>query len=167
MRRSVFVVAAALSLLQTTHVRTMDMRTFSGLVTGAEVSALKREFPPLRFLVLNEFPYVPRVGVAAGIPDDVRALDGQNRSIRGFMLPLRFGSDGVSEFLLTASVDSCHFGIVPFITDWVRVEMTEGVPFPGTAPITVFGTFHVDVETDGDDVVGVYRMEGQAVAVHR
>ena len=145
----------------------MDARVFSGLVSGAEVSALKREFPPLRFMVLNGFPFVPRVGVVGGIPDEVRALNGQERSIRGFMLPLRFSSDGVSEFLLTASVDSCHFGIVPFITDWIRVEMTEGVPFPGTAPITVFGTFYVDVETNGDDVVGIYRMEGRAVAVHR
>ncbi len=107
------------------------------------------------------------LGLAGIVPDEVRALDGQQRSIRGFMLPLRFGSDGVSEFLLTASVDSCHFGIVPFITDWVHVEMAEGVPFPGVDPITVFGTFHVDVETDGDDIVGIYRMEGQSVAIHR
>jgi hypothetical protein len=118
---------------------------------------------------LTRSPHSGKSSAAAlDIPPEVSALDGRRVSIRGYMLPLAIEQDRVSEFILTSSIDSCHFGTVGLMNEWVLVSMAAGrhVPFPKAAPITVFGRLAVGPEMQGTLLTSVYRMTADAIAIH-
>ena len=63
----------------------------------------------LDFTVLGEFEYPIYVKIKEGeelppIPDEVRVWDGKKVAITGFMNPVRFDREGVSEFLLVKDI---------------------------------------------------------------
>jgi hypothetical protein len=84
------------------------------------------------------------------------------------MLPLETDAVGVSRFILTASVDSCHFGAVGQINEWVLVSVAGGrrVPFPKARLITVFGRLEVKPEWRGSALTSLYRMSAEMIAIH-
>jgi hypothetical protein len=99
----------------------------NAVVTSERASAMKAEYPLVRFGQLAGFD-VPALGDslldvsphAASpsssndlvLPPEVHALDGRQVSVRGFMLPVDVAGDRLTRFILTASIDSCHFGMI-------------------------------------------------------
>jgi hypothetical protein len=153
------------------------------VVSSDRASRMKDDYPFVRFSVLADFP-VPAL-VAGGltrsphaaepistgqliVPEDIRALDGRRVSVRGYMLPVDLRGDRVSTFLLTSSMDSCHFGMVGQANEWIMVTMSGNhtVPFPRAVPITVFGRLSVQPELRGGALASLYSLTGDAVAVH-
>ncbi len=100
------------------------------------------------------------------IPAEVTRLSGRRVSVSGFMLPLDFDGDGVTEFLLNANYDMCYFGAPTRPNDFVVVRMRDGrrTRFVHT-PVIVFGTLEVGEERKGDRVVSIYRMTGDAIGI--
>lgn len=151
------------------------------VVPGSQVSALKDRYPYVRFSVLAGFDVPPLdIGVfdlsphaaAAGgelhVPAEVQALDGRDVSVRGFMLPLDAEPDRVTRFILTATLDACHFGQIGQANEWVLVTMARGrhVPFPRFTPVTVFGRLAVHPRLRAGQLAGLYEMTADAIAIH-
>jgi hypothetical protein len=153
------------------------------VVSLHKASALKQDFPFVRFETLAGFalPIVAAHGFAASphrepgprqaqpaIPSEVRALHGTPISVRGYMLPLDLDARGVSSFLLTASIDSCHFGTLGAVNEWIAVTMNAGarVQYDQGRPVTVFGRLIVEPDIQNGTIVGLYRMAAQFLAVH-
>jgi hypothetical protein len=152
------------------------------VVTYEQISSLKDRYPYVRFSVLAGFD-VPALGdsvfelsphaAAPGsgelhLPATVKALDGRQVSVRGFMLPLQTDSGRVTRFILTATLDSCHFGMIGQANEWILVAMTPGkhVPFPRLTPITVFGRLAVRPQMRAGRLAGLYEITADAIAVH-
>jgi hypothetical protein len=100
------------------------------------------------------------------IPAAVRALHGTDVSLRGYMLPLDAGGTGVGLFVLTASIDSCHWGIMGLPNEWVLVRMAGGarVPFKQFQPFTVFGRFSVAPQWAAGQLTGLYELTGTMIS---
>jgi len=105
----------------------------------------------------------PREGsqqILTQIPEEVRALDQKEVSVRGFMLPMKLEGKLTTEFLLLKNQGLCCYGKPPKITEWVNVRMIgKGVRTIMDEPITVCGTFHVGDVRENGDLLGVYRLD--------
>jgi hypothetical protein len=169
--RAALVVAAGATLIAQ-----------QAVVSSAEISGLKDRYRYVRFSLLAGFD-VPALGdgvfelsphaAAPGdgelhIPADVQALDGRDVSVRGFMLPLDTDSGRVTRFILTATLDACHFGLIGQANEWMLVTMAPGrhVPFPRLTPITVFGRLAVRPRMRAGRLTGLYEMTADAVGIH-
>lgn len=99
------------------------------------------------------------------IPREIRALDGREVGVRGFMLPIRMDGGLVREFLLMRDQSMCCFGVIPRINEWVAVTMSgRGVRAMMDQPVTVFGTLRVGEVYEHGVLGGIYRMEGEELA---
>ena len=119
----------------------------------------------LDFALLGEFEYPVYVKLKEGeelpeIPAEVRALDGKEVAITGFMNPVRFDREGVSEFLLVKDILGCCFGATPRMNHWIRVRMKEGkrAKFYAYDQLTVLGKLDVSEELEDGYVMSIYRM---------
>lgn len=150
-------------------------------VPASEINALKREYTFIRFSQLTTSmtpPAPPRHDLGNApkpksatqslIPADARAWNGRKVSIRGYVVPVDVDRSGIREFVLSASVDSCHFGVLGGPDEWIYVAMAEGtrIPTTGVSPVTVFGVLDVGEDVQGGIVNSLYRMRGERIAVH-
>ena len=151
------------------------------VVPASEINALKREYAFIRFSQLTTSltpPAPPRhdlgnapkptSGAQSLIPPDARAWHRRKVSIRGYVVPVDVDRSGIREFVLSASVDSCHFGVLGGPDEWIYVTMAGGtrIPTTGVAPVTVFGVLEVGEDVRSGVVDSLYRMRGERIAVH-
>jgi hypothetical protein len=94
------------------------------------------------------------------VPDAVKSLSGKMVSIEGFMLPLDLNPDGVSMFMLNASIDMCYFGAPVRMNEWVLVRMKGGKRAKFThLAMSVKGRLEVGEEMKNGRVTSLYRLE--------
>lgn len=55
-------------------------------------------------------------------------LDGQEVSIEGYMIPLQWEDDQVTEMMLVAHMAECCFGGAPEYDEWIHVHAPKGKP---------------------------------------
>jgi hypothetical protein len=93
------------------------------------------------------------------VPAAIKALNGKQISIRGFMLPLDLDQTGVGEFMLNGSLDMCYFGAPVRMNEWVLVKMsgTKRTRFTHL-PIVVNGQLEVGEQMKNGRVMSLYRM---------
>jgi hypothetical protein len=98
-------------------------------------------------------------------PEEVRELDGQEIAIEGFMNPLSFDAEGVSEFTLVSDPTFCCFGMTPQLNHFVHVTLPKGerCDFYSMVPVAVFGRFAVGAEVEDGIVLSLYRLEAEHV----
>jgi hypothetical protein len=100
------------------------------------------------------------------IPAAVKALNGKMVALEGFMLPLDLTPDGVSVFMLNASLDMCYFGAPVRMNEWVLVKMKAGKRAKFThLATTVKGRFEVGEEMRNGRVASLYRLEADLAEV--
>jgi hypothetical protein len=135
----------------------------TGSGPGLEASAPADEYEEVTFSVLSNFEYElpdPLDPAAkpdlSQVPSHVKALNGRNVSIRGFMLPLDLDQTGVSQFMLNGSLDMCYFGAPVRMNEWVLVR-TQGEKKARFAhfPIVVSGRLEVGEELKNGRVVSL------------
>ncbi|HKX45717.1 MAG TPA: DUF3299 domain-containing protein, partial [Planctomycetota bacterium] len=143
--------------------------------TGAPSRAgLAEGVEPLAFEDLVLPSYRPRAvlddDVARGgeelFPPEILALDGRSVAIEGFMMPLDYLADRVSQFVLSPYPPGCCFGGLPGMDEWVDVEVLDpaGCEYFAYRTIRVTGTFEVgEVLDDYGYVSSVYRLRATAV----
>ena len=150
--------------------------------SGAESSARKAEYPYTRWTLLSGFdvpelsgdlfslsPHAaPARAEELVIPPDVRALHGTRVSVRGFMLPVEIEGPRVTRFIMTSTIDSCHWGMIGQAHEWVMVTMAPGrhVPFSKNLPLTVFGRMRVTPQMRGGGLAGLYEITADAITIH-
>jgi hypothetical protein len=145
------------------------------LVTLERASALKASYPFVRFSTLAGFdvpastgfdgaplphPVASAPSASLAIPPEVVALHGKPASVRGYMLPVDVNAEGVKTFILTSTIDSCHWGMTGQPHEWILVEMAEDrrVPFVKFQPVTVFGRLAVEPIWRGAHLAGLYQI---------
>ena len=95
----------------------------------------------------------------AQIPDQIKALNDKEVSVRGYMLPMTFQRGLTTDFLILRNQSMCCYGIPPKITEWVNVRTSgKGIKPIMDEPITVCGTFHVGEVRENGALVGIYSL---------
>jgi hypothetical protein len=152
------------------------------VVSSDQIASLKDRYPYVRFSLLSGFDVPtlddsifdlsPHAAAPGGgelhVPANVQALNGHDISVRGFMLPVQTDSGHVTRFILTATIDSCHFGLIGQANEWILVTMAPGkyVPFPKMTPMTVFGRLAVRPQLRAGRLAGLYELTADTIAVH-
>lgn len=147
------------------------------VVSFERATELTKTYPFTRFSRLASFdvplpvdlaphgvrPQLPNQPLA--IPPEVTALNGTTLAVRGYMLPIDAKPDGVSQFILTPTIDSCHWGMLGMANEWVLVEMGEGkrVPYVRFQPVVMFGRLRVEPQWRGSALTGLYTMRGDYI----
>jgi hypothetical protein len=103
---------------------------------------------------LGDFPYQPGVPV----PAEVRALDGRQVGIFGFMLTLG-DPERVTEFVLVESLWGCCFGAVPELNQTILVQLdSQTTAAYSAAPMLVSGRLEVGERGEAGFVTSLYRI---------
>lgn len=93
------------------------------------------------------------------IPTSVKALNGKPVYLKGFMLPLDLDAQGVTKFMLNASIDMCYFGAPVRLNDWIMITMKPGKKAKFThLPTGVWGRLEVGEEIKNGRTVSIYRL---------
>jgi len=129
---------------------------------GAAASGKTGAYMNVGWNVLDGFsidPYTTNIK-KAGIPANVTALDSINVKIGGYMLPFEFGGTGVTEFALTESLDSCGFGEMLVMTNWVDTYTKPGksATYFEYEYVEAFGRLRIYPSFDNGQIVNLYRM---------
>lgn len=134
------------------------------LLTWADLASYRYTYPTgWMEASAEERPLLP-----SPIPDEVRAHDGQRRTIAGHVLPLVSEDGWIYEFMLVRYFGACCFGMTPAITEWIYcyVQPEDGFDIiPGEA-VLVTGELEVGEEwLDGGFVDSIYRMRATSFEV--
>jgi hypothetical protein len=98
------------------------------------------------------------------LPADVRALDGTNVGVPGFILTLG-ETEGMHEFILLESLWGCCFGAVPEVNQTIVVRLAADHSFDYTAaPVLITGKLEVGEEKQGGFVASLYRIVDASAA---
>lgn len=103
---------------------------------------------------------------APTFPAEIRALDGKDVALGGYMIPVEWNDAEVLEFMLVRDLLACCFGGAPQPDEWVQVRMEKGkgahyFPF---VPVIVHGRMTISGMADAAGyAVGCYSMTGTKV----
>jgi len=99
------------------------------------------------------------------LPEDILELDGTLIAIEGFMNPLAFDREGVSQFALVNDPLNCCFGATPQPNHWIDVTLKEGerTAFYSLDPVAVYGTLEVGELFEDGFLVSLFRMRADYV----
>jgi hypothetical protein len=138
------------------------------------VHTLVKEYDPINFFVLSDFSYYmpdpwekpdPKLLAKNVIPKEVKALNGKQVALTGFMLPLNAQADGLTEFILNGKLDMCYFGAPVQMNEWVYVKYVGQGKIPYThLPLTVFGPLEVGELVKDGHVESLYRLQARAIS---
>jgi hypothetical protein len=143
------------------------------VVNLSKAKELLKEYPTVLFTTLAQFPFDytgkrTQPTPEAKIPEKIRALNGKNISLRGYMVPMDF-DNGVRNFVLVPFGESCCYGVVMGApNEWVAVEMagTKKALFAGSEQIIVFGKLQVrELIKSGGIVESIYTMKAESMSV--
>jgi hypothetical protein len=146
------------------------------LIVGSLVIAtvaLAATYQPVAFSTLSNYEYElpdpldPSSRAPQNvIPASVKSLNGKMVALEGFMLPLDLTPEGVSVFMLNASLDMCYFGAPVRMNEWVLVKMKAGTRAKFThLATTVKGRFEVGEEMRNGRVTSLYRLVADVAEV--
>ena len=94
------------------------------------------------------------------IPESIRKLDGQRVFVEGFMVPVAFDQERLTEFILVRDMPGCCFGFPPNPHEWVKVVVKSPkikVEFDNS--VRVGGVFHVGAERQAGYLGGIYSLD--------
>ena len=112
------------------------------------------------------FYYAPRL--ANDIPAEIKALNGKEVAIQGFMLPLKGEAGRVQEFILLKNQSWCCFGKPPKVNEWVHVRV-KGAGFRPLVDqvVTIYGTLQVGEYSENRQMLGIYRLQSDGMGIPR
>jgi hypothetical protein len=133
----------------------------------------ERRFQPLSWRLLTSFAYdIPGLFEEASkeeiarrseaiVPQQIRALDGKDVALRGYVIPLDTQGTRITSFVLAATNQiTCCFGDSLAMNEWVIVDVPEGQEFESEPfeMATVLGRFDVGEDVQDGFVMSLYRM---------
>lgn len=102
------------------------------------------------------------------LPKDLKALDGKQITLVGYMIPGEIQRGNVRDFMLVRDLMGCCFGGTPMPDEWVDVTMDEDAEaeYRPYLPMRVTGTLSLGGEQDeAGFALGIYRMQASEVIV--
>ena len=131
---------------------------------------IEEQYEWLEFGFLTSFEYPDLVELDAEeappeLPSDISELDGELIAIEGFMNPLAFDREGVSQFALVNDPLNCCFGATPAMNHWIDVTLPEGerTAFYSLGPVAVYGRLEVGESFEDGFVISLFRMRADHV----
>ncbi len=100
--------------------------------------------------------------VVPEIPASLRAINGRQAVVSGFMLPLKLEGGRTTEFLLMRDQSLCCFGRVPMLNEWIYVRMPKGTETAKDVPVSFRGKLSVGEQLDDGYLIGIYLLEAEA-----
>lgn len=94
------------------------------------------------------------------IPTAIKALNGRNAAITGYMVPVKMDKGLVTEFLLMRNTLACCFGGVPNMNEWVVVKLQKPIAVTMDTPVTFTGRLKVGAIVENGYVTGLYQLDG-------
>ncbi len=134
--------------------------------TGLLIGVVPPDLPgctPLTWERLREYAYQPGL---EGLPESLRALDGQRVVMIGFLMPV-FEWDDIREFHLVGNHWSCCYGVPPGLDSAVHVRLApeqEGLPST-LKPIRVVGTLRIGEQKESGIVYAIYSIPDAEVVL--
>ena len=96
------------------------------------------------------------------VPAWIKVFDGQRVALTGYMMPLTFDHGLSKKFIMMKDLNTCCYGAVPSMNDYVIVTMKDqGVSPMQDIPVRLVGTFHIDQKYEGDYLVSLFVMDGE------
>jgi len=124
----------------------------------------------IEFGFLTSFEYPDLVELDAQeappeLPSDILELDGELIAIEGFMNPLAFDREGVSQFALVNDPLNCCFGATPQLNHWIDVTLPEDerTAYYSLDPVAVYGRLEVGESFEDGFVISLFRMRADHV----
>lgn len=118
------------------------------------------------FSQLAGFAYTPPADSAerprdpcAGIPEEVRKLDGKRVSISGYMLPIKMEDGRAKQFLILRNQMACCYGVAPAPNEWIVVRSAKGVAPTQDVVAVYIGILRVGVLREQGYFIGIYELE--------
>jgi len=146
---------------------TLAFAMLIGVLVGAQ-SYQRVDFNKLsnyEYELPDPFDPTPRT-LLNEVPAAIKALNGKLVSIEGFMLPLDLNPEGVSQFMLNASIDMCYFGAPVRMNEWILVKMKGGKRAKFThLALNVKGRLEVGEEMKNGRVASLYRLEADSAEI--
>lgn len=95
------------------------------------------------------------------IPAKVRFYDGKAVALTGFMLPVTLEEGLATRFILMRDTNTCCFGNVPNINEFVLVTMKgKGAKAVQDVPVTIVGTLKIVERYEDGCQVPIFEMTG-------
>ena len=143
-------------------------------VAGADNKAANGDYLKAGFDILAGYSFVPAELDASAppgtpppsgakqIPPVVKALDGKNVIVSGYMLPTKVEKGLVTEFLLVSSPQLCCYGQSPQVNEFVVVRMTRaGVKAVMDTPVQFYGKLVVKEMYEDGFLTNIYSLDGE------
>ena len=95
------------------------------------------------------------------IPESIKALDNQQISVTGFVLPIETDGKRIDSFLLLRDLQMCCYGTLPELNEWIYVEVPnhlEAKNLISDTPIKVRGTLQVEPRFKDDFLLSIYSL---------
>lgn len=95
------------------------------------------------------------------IPESIKALDNQQISVTGFVLPIETDGERIDSFLLLRDLQMCCYGTLPELNEWIYVEVPnhlEAKNLISDTPIKVKGTLQVEPRFKDDFLLSIYSL---------
>ena len=95
------------------------------------------------------------------IPESIKALDNQQISVTGFVLPIETDGERIDSFLLLRDLQMCCYGTLPELNEWIYVEVPnhlEAKNLISDTPIKVMGTLQVEPRFKDDFLLSIYSL---------
>ena len=95
------------------------------------------------------------------IPESIKALDNQQISDTGFVLPIETDGERIDSFLLLRDLQMCCYGTLPELNEWIYVEVPnhlEAKNLISDTPIKVRGTLQVEPRFKDDFLLSIYSL---------
>ncbi|MFM8387434.1 MAG: DUF3299 domain-containing protein [Planctomycetia bacterium] len=136
-------------------------------VNGILEASPESAAPGTRYLsweVLRSFEYSAAVGLG-GIPDALKAVDGQRVTMVGFLMP-SFEWEDIKQFALVGSYWSCCFGMPAGLNGTVNVTLARGRPGleRSLEPLQVVGTFRAAEVREAGWLIAIYSIADAEVS---
>ena len=96
------------------------------------------------------------------VPAWIRVYDGERVALTGYMMPLTFENGLSNKFIMMKDLNTCCYGAVPSMNDYVIVTMKDqGVAPVQDIPVRLVGTFRIEQKYESDYLVSLFVMEGE------
>jgi len=106
--------------------------------------------------------------INAMIPENIRKLDGQRVFVEGFMVPISYDKERLTEFILVRDMPGCCFGFPPNPHEWVKaVVKAPDIKPDFDNPVRVGGILHVGPERQAGYLSDIYRLDAEEIGATR
>lgn len=152
-----------------TKVAPTDPAARAALSVEAPKPSEKEGYIGVSFSQLADFPYeVDELGRRlpnTKLPAEIAALDGKQVAVSGYLVPIEYDGDKVSSLILVRNQLLCCYGEEPKLNEWVWVSIDPPVDSVTDIPVTLYGTLEASPDEEEGQVISLYRLLSNEMAV--